>query len=198
MRSRCCSGALTILFGVGLMATAGYLISRAAERPAILSLTVAIVGVRFFGLARPIARYLERLTSHDVAFRALGQARHRVYERIEPLAPAELRDDRQGDLLSRLVADVDSLQNLHLRGIGPPLVAVAAGAVSVGVAAAILPAAGLVLAIGLVAAGLGVPAVGACVGPAGWPRGGCSGRADGRARRGSRGQRGARSVRSPG
>ena len=154
-------GALTILFGVGLMATAGYLISRAAERPAILSLTVAIVGVRFFGLARPIARYLERLTSHDVAFRALGQARHRVYERIEPLAPAELRDDRQGDLLSRLVADVDSLQNLHLRGIGPPLVAVVAGAVSIGVAAAILPAAGLVLAIGLVAAGLGVPGVGA-------------------------------------
>jgi thiol reductant ABC exporter CydC subunit len=154
-------GALTILFGVGLMATAGYLISRAAERPAILSLTVAIVGVRFFGLARPIARYLERLTSHDVAFRALGRARHRVYERIEPLAPAELRDDRQGDLLSRLVADVDSLQNLHLRGIGPPLVAVAAGAVSIGVAAAILPAAGVVLAIGLVAAGLAVPAVGA-------------------------------------
>ena len=154
-------GALTILFGVGLMATAGYLISRAAERPAILSLTVAIVGVRFFGLARPIARYLERLTSHDVAFRALGQARHRVYERIEPLAPAELRDDRQGDLLSRLVADVDSLQNLHLSGIGPPLVAVTAGAVSIGVAAAILPAAGLVLAIGLVTAGVAVPAVGA-------------------------------------
>jgi ATP-binding cassette, subfamily C, bacterial CydC len=154
-------GALTILFGVGLMATAGYLISRAAERPAILSLTVAIVIVRFFGLARPIARYLERLSSHDVAFRALGQARHRVYERIEPLAPAELRNDRQGDLLSRLVADVDSLQNLHLRGIGPPLVAVAAGAVSVAVAAAILPAAGLVLAIGLVTAGLAVPAVGA-------------------------------------
>jgi ATP-binding cassette subfamily C protein CydC len=143
------------------MATDGYLISRAAERPAILSLTVAIVGVRFFGLARPIARYLERLTSHDVAFRALGRARHRVYERIEPLAPAELRDDREGDLLSRLVADVDSLQNLHLRGIGPPLVAVTAGAVSVAVAAAILPAAGLVLAIGLVAAGLAVPAVGA-------------------------------------
>jgi ATP-binding cassette subfamily C protein CydC/ATP-binding cassette subfamily C protein CydCD len=154
-------GALTVLLGVGLMATAGYLISRAAERPAILSLTVAIVGVRFFGLARPVARYLERLSSHDVAFRALGRARRRVYERIEPLAPAELRDDRQGDLLSRLVADVDSLQNLHLRGLGPPLVAVAASAVSVAVAVAILPAAGLVLAIGLVTAGLAIPAVGA-------------------------------------
>ena len=151
-------GTLTIVFGVGLMATAGYLISRAAERPAILSLTVAIVAVRFFGLARPLARYLERLSSHDVAFRALGRARRRVYERIEPLAPAELRGDRRGDLLSRLVADVDSLQNLHLRGIGPPLVALAAGAVSVAVAAAVLPAAGVVLAAGLLVAGVAAPA----------------------------------------
>jgi len=151
-------GTLTIVFGVGLMATAGYLISRAAERPAILSLTVAIVAVRFFGLARPLARYLERLSSHDVAFRALARARGRVYERIEPLAPAELRGDRRGDLLSRLVADVDSLQNLHLRGIGPPLVALAAGAVSVAVAAAVLPGAGAVLAAGLLVAGVGAPA----------------------------------------
>jgi thiol reductant ABC exporter CydC subunit len=153
-------GASTILFGVGLMATAGYLISHAAERPAILSLTVAIVGVRFFGLARPAARYLERLSSHDVAFRALGRARRRVYERVEPLAPAELRGDRRGDLLSRFVADVDSLQNLHLRGIGPPLVALAAGGASVAVAAAVLPAAGVVLAIGLLVGGLAVPAAG--------------------------------------
>jgi thiol reductant ABC exporter CydC subunit len=154
-------GTLTIVCGVGLMATAGYLISRAAERPAILSLTVAIVAVRFFGLARPLARYLERLASHDVALRGLGRARRRVYERIEPLAPAELRGDRRGDLLSRLVADVDSLQNLHLRGIGPPLVAVAVGAVSVAAAAAVLPVAGIVLAAGLLAAGLAAAAAGA-------------------------------------
>ena len=69
-------GALTILFGAGLMATAGYLISRAAERPAILSLTVAIVGVRFFGLGRPVLRYCDRLVSHDVALRALGLYTH--------------------------------------------------------------------------------------------------------------------------
>ena len=68
-------GALTVLFGVGLMATAGYLISRAAEEPPVLSLSVAIVGVRFFGLARPLARYLERLSSHDLAFRVLGRVR---------------------------------------------------------------------------------------------------------------------------
>ena len=152
-------GAATVLCGVGLMATAGYLISRAAEQPPILSLTVAIVLVRAFALTRPLARYAERLASHDLALRVLGRVRVRVYERIEPLAPAELAGDRRGDLLSRLVADVDALQDLHLRVLGPPLVAVAAGAVSVAVAAVFLPAAGLVLAIGLVVGGVAVPAL---------------------------------------
>ena len=150
-------GALTILFGVGLMATAGYLISRAAEQPAVLSLTVAIVGVRFFGLARPIARYFERLASHDVALRSLGTARARVYERLEGLSPTQLRGHRHGDLLASFVGDVDSLQNLYLRGLLPPVVALVAGAGAVGVVGAILPPAALVLAAGLVAAGIVVP-----------------------------------------
>jgi ATP-binding cassette, subfamily C, bacterial CydC len=157
-------GALTIAFGVGLMATAGYLISRAAERPAVLSLTTAIVAVRFFGLGRPILRYLERLVSHDIAFRALTRVRGYTYERIEPLAPAGLEGYRRGDLLSRFVADVDALQNLHLRGVGPPLVALAAGALSVGATAAILPSAGLVLAAGLLVGGTLVPAAAVAVG----------------------------------
>jgi ATP-binding cassette, subfamily C, bacterial CydC len=150
-------GVLTILFGVGLMATAGYLISRAAEQPAVLSLTVAIVGVRFFGLARPIARYLERLASHDIALRSLGVARAHVYDRLERLSPAQLQGHRQGDLLAGFVGDVDSLQNLYLRGLLPPVVALVAGAGAVGIVAAILPAAALALAAGLVAAGLAVP-----------------------------------------
>ncbi|MGZ4278146.1 MAG: thiol reductant ABC exporter subunit CydC [Solirubrobacteraceae bacterium] len=150
-------GALTVVLGAGLMATAGYLISRASERPAILSLTVAIVGVRFFGLSRPLTRYLERLASHDLALRVLGRVRVQVYREIEPLAPAQLEGYRQGDLLARMVADVDALQNLHLRAVGPPLVALLAGAVVVGVAAAFLPAAGLVLAAGLVMGGVVVP-----------------------------------------
>ena len=157
-------GALTVLFGVGLMAMAGYLISRAAERPAILSLMVAIVAVRFFGLGRPIIRYLERLASHDLALRMLGRVRVNFYERIEPLAPAQLDSYRRGDLLSRMVADVDALQNLYLRGLGPPLVALLAGVVSVGVAAAVLPAAGVILAAGLLACGLAVPALSGSLG----------------------------------
>jgi ATP-binding cassette, subfamily C, bacterial CydC len=156
-------GALTVLCGVGLMATAGYLISRAAERPAVLSLTVAIVGVRLFALARPAIRYLERLTSHDVALRSLGNARARVYERIARLSPAQLQDRRDGDLLARFVSDVDSLQNLYLRGLLPPVVALVAGAGAVGVVAAILPAAAVVLAAGLLVAGIAVPAAAAAL-----------------------------------
>jgi thiol reductant ABC exporter CydC subunit len=152
-------GAATAVCGVALMATAGYLISRAAERPAVLSLTVAIVAVRFFGLAKPLCRYFERLTSHDLALRVLAGVRTRVYERIEPLAPGELAAYRRGDLLSRLVADVDALQDVRLRAVHPALVALAAGAVSVAVVAAVLPSAALVLAAGLVLAGLAVPAV---------------------------------------
>ena len=152
-------GAATILFGVGLIATAGYLVTRAAERPAVLSLTAAIVAVRFFGLARPLARYADRLWSHDLALRALGHVRARFYERIEPLAPAGLQAFRSGDLMTRMIGDVDALQGLYLRGLGPPLVALAAGAVCVGTAAAFLPAAGAVLAAGLVFGGVAAPFV---------------------------------------
>jgi ATP-binding cassette subfamily C protein CydC len=150
-------GALAVGFGVALIATAGYLISRAAEQPPILSLTTTIVVVRFLALARPLARYLERLSSHDVALRALGRIRSSVYARIEPLAPAELDAFRRGDLVSRLVGDVDALQGLYLRGLAPPLVALlVAGACVLAVALA-SPAAAVALAVGLVLAGTVVP-----------------------------------------
>lgn len=154
---------LAIGFGVALMTTAGYLISRAAEQPPILALTVTIVAVRFFGLARPLARYLERLVSHDAALRALGRIRSHFYERIEPLAPAQLQEYRSGELLARMVDDVDALQGLYVRGLGPPLVAVIVGAASVGVAAAVLPAAAVILALGLIAGGVVVPLVAAAL-----------------------------------
>jgi ATP-binding cassette, subfamily C, bacterial CydC len=159
-------GALAIGFGIALLATAGYLISRAAEHPPILSLTVTIVLVRFFGLARPIARYIERLVSHDLALRALARIRARFYARIEPIAPAELGAFRRGDLLSRMVGDVDALQGLYLRGIGPPLVAVLTGAACVVATAIALPEAAAILAIGLVVGGIAVPALAAYLGRA--------------------------------
>jgi thiol reductant ABC exporter CydC subunit len=150
-------GSLTIVLGVGLTASAGYLISRAAEQPAVLSLTTVIVAVRFFALSRPIARYLERLSSHDLALRDLARVRVRSYERLEPLAPGQLESYRKGDLLSRFVGDIDTLQNLHLRGVGPPLVALIAGVTSVVVTALLLPVAGAVLAGGLLLTALVAP-----------------------------------------
>jgi ATP-binding cassette subfamily C protein CydC len=157
------ASSLAVGFGVALMTSAGYLISRAAEQPPILSLTVVIVAVRFFGLARPLARYCERVVSHEAALRALATIRSRFYERIEPLAPAQLREYRSGELLARMVGDVDALQSLYVRGLGPPIVALLVGAASVAVAAAVLPAAGAILAVGLLLAGLVVPLVGSAL-----------------------------------
>jgi ATP-binding cassette, subfamily C, bacterial CydC len=152
-------GALAVGFGIALMTTAGYLISRAAEHPPILELTTAIVAVRFFALSRPLTRYLERLASHDLALRGLGRIRTRFYERIEPLAPAELDEYRSGDLLRRMVDDVDALQSLYVRGLGPPVIALVVGAAAIAVAAAIVPAAGLVLAGGLLVGAVALPAL---------------------------------------
>lgn len=152
-------GAGAVLAAVGLLTTSGYLISRAAQRPEILALGVAIVGVRFFGISRALLRYAERLVSHDLAFRTLTDLRARFFARLVPLAPAGLADLRRGDLLARFVGDVDRLQDLYLRALGPPLVALLAGAASVLVAALILPLAGLALAAILLVAGIVAPAL---------------------------------------
>jgi ATP-binding cassette, subfamily C, bacterial CydC len=150
-------GALALGFGVALMTTAGYLISRAAEQPPILALTTVIVAVRFFALARPLGRYLERLASHDLVLRALGRTRAAFYERIEPLAPAELEAYRRGDLVSRMVDDVDALQALYLRGVMPSLVGLVVAVACVIACALLIPSAALALAVGLVLGGIAVP-----------------------------------------
>jgi ATP-binding cassette, subfamily C, bacterial CydC len=156
-------GSLSVLLGVGLMSLAGYVISRAAEHPPILSLTVAIVAVRACGIGKPVARYFERLERHDLAFRVLARMRVGFYRKIEPLVPGRLPELRRGDLLAAMVGDIDALQNLFLLGVSPPLVAIVAGGISVAIAAAFLPSAGLVLAVGLLAGGIVIPALAALV-----------------------------------
>ncbi|MEL1134603.1 thiol reductant ABC exporter subunit CydC [Desulfitobacterium sp. THU1] len=116
--------ALTVTSHIGLMATSSYLLARAALHPPLMDLMVTIVGVRFFGISRAVFRYFERLVSHDVTFRVLSRIRVIVYEGVEPLIPAYLKDLRKGDLLSRIVGDVEVQQNLFLRVLAPPLVAV--------------------------------------------------------------------------
>jgi ATP-binding cassette subfamily C protein CydCD len=107
-------GTLASASGIALTATSGWLIVQASFRPAILTLTVAIVGVRTFGLARPVLRYVERLWSHDAALRLLAERRAEVYAALVPLTPARL-GPRRGDVLSSVVDDVDSVLDRELR-----------------------------------------------------------------------------------
>ncbi|MEU3994558.1 thiol reductant ABC exporter subunit CydD [Streptomyces fungicidicus] len=150
-------GTLALGSAVGLMATSGWLISRASEQPPVLYLMVAVTATRAFGIGRAVFRYAERLVSHDAVLRMLADTRVAVYRRLERLAPAGLRGARRGDLLSRLVSDVDALQDYWLRWLLPAGAAVAVSALSVGFTAWLLPEAGAVLAAGLLAAGAGVP-----------------------------------------
>jgi thiol reductant ABC exporter CydC subunit len=142
---------------VALTATSAWLISRAAQQPPVLTLIVAIVAVRFFGIARGVFRYLERLASHDAAFRWLADLRVAVYERLERLAPAGSTTFRSGDLLSRLVSDVDTLQDLWLRVLLPYGIAVVVGAGAVVLVTVLAPPAGLALLICVVAAAVLAP-----------------------------------------
>ncbi|WP_026179262.1 thiol reductant ABC exporter subunit CydD [Streptomyces hokutonensis] len=152
-------GSLALGSAVGLMATSGWLISRASQQPPVLYLMVAVTATRAFGIGRAVFRYAERLVSHDAVLRMLADTRVAVYRRLERLAPAGLRDTRRGDLLSRLVADVDALQDYWLRWLLPAGVAATVSAATVGFTAWLLPEAGAVLAVGLLAAGVGVPLV---------------------------------------
>lgn len=117
-------GCLTIGSNIGLMATSAYLISRAALHPSITELSVAIVGVRFFGISRAVFRYLERYISHDATFRLLGTVRVWLYTKLEKLAPARLFEWQSGELLSAVVGDVETLKEFYLRVLAPPFIAV--------------------------------------------------------------------------
>ncbi len=117
-------GSLTIGASVALMGTSAWLISEAALHPSIAVISVAIVGVQFFGIARAVFRYLERLVSHNVTFRLLSRLRVWFYQKLEPLAPARLMEYRAGDLLARIISDVGTLENFYVRVVSPPLTAI--------------------------------------------------------------------------
>ena len=150
-------GVATVAGNVGLLSTAAYVISAAALVSYISLLTIPIYLVRFFSVSRSFSRYFERLVSHDLTFRLLGNLRSWFYVRLTPLAPALLEGYRSGDLLSRLVEDVEELENLYLRAVSPVLVA----AVVWGLAFAVLypfdPALAITVLVFLAAAGVGAP-----------------------------------------
>ncbi len=136
------------LAAIALLATSGYLISRAAQHPPILELMVAIVAVRAFGLTRAILRYSERLVSHDLALRQLARFRLHFYRGLTPLIPGGL-ESRSGDLLARFVADIDTLKDFYLRVVIPGLLSLLVLTAASLAAWIMLPAAGAVVLLSL-------------------------------------------------
>ena len=118
------TGFSTVAAGVGLLGTSAYLIASAAFHPSIAELSVAVVGVRFFGISRGVFRYLDRLVSHHVNFRLLSILRIWFYDCLKLLAPARLIHYQRGDLLSRAIGDIDTLDQFYVRAVSPVISAI--------------------------------------------------------------------------
>ncbi|MGL5928294.1 MAG: thiol reductant ABC exporter subunit CydC, partial [Dermatophilaceae bacterium] len=136
--------------GIALTATSGWLIVRASERPVILTLLVAIVAVRAFGMARPFFRYLERLVSHDAAFGDLARRRSALYAALVPLAPARLGRRSRSAVLTGVVDDLTDVVEARVRVTVPVLSGAVAGVVATLLTAWFDPGVGLVVAALLV------------------------------------------------
>jgi len=150
-------GGLAELCTVGLAGVAAWLIVRAAQQPSFEALALAAVAVRTFGIGRGVLRYVERLVSHDTTFRLLAEVRAQVVARLAVLSPAGLPRLARGELLARLVDDVDRLQDLFLRVMAPIAAALIATLAAVVVTAFLDPLAALVLAVAVVATALVLP-----------------------------------------
>jgi ATP-binding cassette subfamily C protein CydC len=122
----------TVASNITLLGFAAYLIAAATIVPYLALLTLPIYIVRFMSVTRAVSRYSERLVAHNVTFQLLARLRTWVYSRLEPLAPAQLQTFRSGDVLTRLVADIEELQNIYLRVISPVIVAAVIGVFTFG------------------------------------------------------------------
>jgi ATP-binding cassette subfamily C protein CydC len=156
--------ALAILLGVamvasnvGLLAVAAYVISAAAIVSYLSMLAIPVYLVRLFSVSRAGSRYAERLLSHDVTFKLLARLRAWFYASLEPLAPARLLRYRSGDLLSRIVKDVEELENIYLRSFSPVAVALAVSLLAGLIFYIFSPQMALVALSFLLVTGVGVP-----------------------------------------
>ncbi|PRZ42055.1 ATP-binding cassette subfamily C protein CydC [Antricoccus suffuscus] len=143
---------------IALLAVSAWLIVRASSHPPVLQLMVAVVAVRFFGISRGVFRYVERLGAHEAAFEALGVVRLRLYDHLERLAPSG-QLWRRGDLLTRLIGDVDSLASLITRSLVPLASTALVFAAAITTTAVILPSAGLLLLVVVAVFAVVVPAL---------------------------------------
>ncbi len=152
-------GALAEVCTLGLAGVAAWLIVKASEQPDLAELSMAILAVRTFGIGKGVFRYGERLATHDAGLRSLSEIRAAVVDRLADIAPAGIPGWERGDLLQRVVGDVDRLLDLFVRVLGPVL-AIAATAVGAALITVVLdPAAGTVLIVSLLIVGVLVPSI---------------------------------------
>lgn len=150
------------LANIGLMATSGWFITAmglAGVAGVRMNYFTPAALIRTFAIIRTGGRYLERLVSHEATLRILAGLRTWLYRRFEPLAPAGMQHIHSGDVLARMGADIDGLENAFLRLLVPVAVAVLVVLAVAAVVYSYLPALGLVLFALLVAAGLGLPLI---------------------------------------
>jgi ATP-binding cassette subfamily C protein CydC len=150
-------GIATVASNMVLLSMAAYLIAYAALKPLLIVLTVPIYLVRAMSVVRAVSRYAERLVSHSVTFRLLARLRSEVYSRLEPLVPAGLRTYRSGDLVARLVTDVDELQHVYLRVVAPFVVAGVIALLAFGLFGIFSLALAVFMVVALAVAGVGIP-----------------------------------------
>jgi len=150
-------GFLAIAANVTLVATSAYLVSKAAVVTNVAELALAITAVRVLAIGRAAFRYLERYATHRATLRILADLRVWFFAAIEPLAPARLSTHRSGDLLARISADVDTLEDFAIRVVVPPIVAALAAAFACLLLAAFDPLLGVVLLVFLGLAGVVLP-----------------------------------------
>jgi ATP-binding cassette subfamily C protein CydC len=150
-------GFLAIAANVALVATSAYLVSKAATVTNVAELALAITAVRVLAIGRAAFRYLERYTTHLATLRILADLRVWFFAAIEPLAPARLATHRSGDLLARISADVDTLEDFAVRVVLPPIVAAMAAAFACLLLAAFDPRLALVLLVFLGLTGVVLP-----------------------------------------
>jgi ATP-binding cassette, subfamily C, bacterial CydC len=137
---------------IGLLAGSGYVVGRAALRPGLGALAGVLAAVEVLAFLRGPLRYAERLIGHDATLRALARWRVWLYDCLMPRVPAALSGWRSGDLLTRAIDDVDTLQDLYLRTLLPVAVAVGSGVLGVVVVGLILPVSALALSVPLAVA----------------------------------------------
>lgn len=116
------AGFIAGMAAVGLFSASGYLISKAALQPPLYALIVLTSTVKLLGLTRALTRYAERYVSHRATFTILSNLRVAFFRKLEPIAPSLFGRFRSGDLLSRITADVETLQHYFLRVVYPPII----------------------------------------------------------------------------